>query len=79
MKILKLSIGDRNEIINEYKIINITLSKVYEYGQKSNKLTPLEQTKYINYDELLKIRKILYNEWEEEYENTPLNNLKIRN
>ena len=76
MKILKLSIGDRNEIINKYKIINITLSKIYEYGQKSNKLSPLEQTKYINYDELLKIWKILYNDWEEEYENTPLNKFK---
>ncbi len=30
MKLLKLSIGERHEIINKYKIINITLSKIYD-------------------------------------------------
>jgi hypothetical protein len=79
MKLLKLSIGERHEIINKYKVINITLSKIYEFGQKSNKLTPLEQTKFINYNELLKIRQELYNEWDEEYENTTLNKYKILN
>ena len=81
MKLLKLSIGERHEIINKYKIINITLSKIYEFGQKTNILTPLEQTKFINYDELLKIRQTLYNDWLDEYENTALNkykNLKLR-
>ena len=81
MKLLKLSIGERHEIINQYKIINITLSKIYEFGQKTNILTPLEQTKFINYDELLKIRQILYNDWLDEYENTALTkykNLKLR-
>ena len=76
MKLLKLSIGERHEIINKYKLININLSKIYEFGQKTNKLTPLEQTKFINYDELLKIRRELYNEWDEEYENTTLNKYK---
>ena len=81
MKLLKLSIGERQEIINKYKLINITLSKIYEFGQKSNKLTPLEETKFINYDELLKIRQSLYNDWLDEYENTALTkykNLKLR-
>ena len=76
MKILKLAINERDEIINKYKIINITLSKIYEFTQKTNKLSPLEQTKFINYDELLKIRQELYNDWENEYENTPLNKYK---
>ena len=76
MKILKLSIGERQEIINKYKIINITLSKIYEFGQKTNKLTPLETTKFINYDELLKIRQELYNDWFNEYENTALTKYK---
>ena len=70
------SVGERHEIINKYKIINITLSKIYEFGQKSNKLTPLEETKFINYDELLKIRQILYNDWLDEYENTALTKYK---
>ena len=76
MKLLKLAVGERHEIINKYKIINITLSKIYEFGQKSNKLTPLEETKFINYDELLKIRQILYNDWLDEYENTALTKYK---
>jgi len=76
MKLLKLSIGERHEIINKYKLININLSKIYEFGQKTNILTPLEQTKFINYDELLKIRQTLYNDWLDEYENTALNKYK---
>ena len=76
MKLLKLSLGERHEIINKYKLININLSKIYEFGQKTNKLTPLEQTKFINYDELLKIRQELYNDWENEYESTTLNKYK---
>ncbi len=63
-------------IINKYKVINITLSKIYEFGQKTNKLTALEQTEFINYDELLHIQKELYNEWDEEYENATLNKYK---
>ena len=39
-------------------------------------MTPLEQTKFINYDELLKIRQELYNDWENEYESTTLNKYK---
>ena len=76
MKILKLAISERDEIINKYKIINITLSKIYEFGQKTNKLSPLETTKFINYNELLKIRQDLYNDWENEYESTTLNKYK---
>ena len=44
--------------------------------KKTNKLTPLEQTKFINYDELLKIRQILYNDWLDEYENTAVTKYK---
>ena len=40
MKLLKLSISERHEIINKYKVINIMLSKIYEFGQKLNKLSP---------------------------------------
>ncbi len=46
---------------------------------KKNKLTSLEQTKHINYDELLKIRQEsqgLYNAWLEEYDTTTLNEYK---
>ena len=76
MKLLKLAVGERHEIINKYKIINITLSKIYEFGQKNNKLTPLEETKFINYEKLLTIRQDLYNDWLDEYENTALTKYK---
>ncbi len=50
LKILKLVAGERAEIVNKYKVININLSKIYEYSQKTNTLTLLEATKFINYD-----------------------------
>ena len=76
MKLLKLSLGERHEIINKYKTININLSKLYEYQQKNNLLSDLEKTKFIEHEKLLKIRQDLYNDWLEEYENTPLNKYK---
>ena len=76
LKILKLVVGERAEIVNKYKLININLSKIYEYSQKTNTLTPLEATKFINYDDLLKIREELYNDWENDFENTGLNKYK---
>jgi len=76
MKLWKLSFSERHEIINKYKLININLSKIYEFGQKTNILTPLEQTKFINYGQLLQIRQELYNDWLDEYENTALNKYK---
>ena len=58
----------------------MTISNIYEFVQKTNILTtPLEQTKFINYDELLKIQQELYNDWESEYESTTLNKYKILN
>ena len=76
LKILKLVVGERAEIVNKYKVININLSKICEYSQKTNTLTPLEATKFINYDDLLKIRQDLYNDWETDFENTGLNKYK---
>ena len=76
MKILKLVVGERSEIVNKYKVININLSKIYEFGQKTNKLSKLEATKFINYEDLLKLRDDLYNDWENDFENTGLNKYK---
>ena len=76
LKFLKIAVGERAEIVNKYKVINITLSKIYEYNQKSNKLTKIEETKFINYDELLKIRQLLYDDWEDTYEQAPLTKYK---
>ena len=75
-KLLKLSLGEKHEMNNKYKTININLSKIYEFQQKNNKLSELEQTKFISHDKLLKIRQELYNDWLEEYENTALTKYK---
>ena len=42
----------------------------------SNTVTPLEATKFINYDDLLKIRQDLYDDWENDFETTVLNKYK---
>jgi hypothetical protein len=76
MKILKLSLGERHEIINKYKTRNINLSKLYEFQQKNNELSELEKTKFIEHEKSLKIRQDLYNDWENEFESTPLNKYK---
>ena len=34
MKLLKLSIIERHEMFNKYKLINFDLSKIYEFGQR---------------------------------------------
>ena len=34
MKLLKLSLGERHEIIDKYKTIHMNLSKLYEFQQK---------------------------------------------
>ena len=50
----------------------MNLSNIYEFWQKNNQLSELEQTKFIKHDELLKIRQDLYNDWETEYVTTTL-------
>jgi hypothetical protein len=63
------------EIITKYKLINKNLSLIHEQKESENKLDEGEQKKFIDYNDLLKIRNNLYNDWVESYENLTI---KIR-
>jgi hypothetical protein len=56
------------ELINKFKVLNMALSLIHNLKEGENKLDDNEQTKYINYEELLKLQKKLYRDWEEAYE-----------
>jgi hypothetical protein len=49
----------------------MTLTKIHEMREKGNKLSPLEETKYISYPDLLTLRQNIYNKWFEEYNEAP--------
>jgi hypothetical protein len=76
LKLLKLSLGEKHEMVNKYKLLNKSLSLMFEMNEKKNILSKLEKTKFIDYNDLLKIRKIIYNKWENEFENTGLDKYK---
>ena len=76
LKLLKLSLGEKHEMVNKYKLLNKSLSLMFEMKEKQNILSKLEKTKFVEYDDLLKIRQLLYNKWENEYENTGLHKYK---
>ena len=76
LKLLKISLGEKHEMVNKYKLLNKSLSLMFEMNEKKNILSKLEQTKFVEYNDLLKIRQMLYNKWETEYENTGLDKYK---
>ncbi len=53
-------------------MINIALSKKKWVWTENKYFNTSRTNKFINYDELLKIRQNLYNEWLDEYETTAL-------
>jgi len=77
LKILKLCIDDEtNEMIKKYKIINFELSQIYQFNDKKNELNEREQKAFITHNELLKLRAILYETWETEFNETALTKYK---
>jgi len=76
MHLLKISLGERVEVVNKYKVLNMALSKMHEIKERENILDEREEKAFIEYTELLKLRQQLYNEWLEIYENTPLTKYK---
>ena len=76
LKILKISTGERSEIVKKYKCLQAALSKMNETTEKQNILNEQELKSFVPYPELLKLREKLYNEWENNYENTALNKYK---
>jgi len=77
LKFIKLADGERSEMVNKYKLLNKTLTKINDMRDKENKLTPLEETKFISYPDLLTLRQNIYNKWFEEY-NEAVNKQNIR-
>ena len=76
MKILKIAVGERSEIVNKYKVLQMALSKIHEHKEQENKINKNESESYVPYKELISLRNKIYEEWENKYENTPLNRFK---
>jgi len=76
LKLLKLSVGERVEIVNKYKALNQSLSKIYDMKDKMNIISELEETKFVSWLDLNKLKKKLYNEWLDLYEGTTLDKYK---
>ena len=67
MHFLKLAeAGD--EMINKYKVLNMSLSLIHNLKEGENKLDDKEQTNFISYEDLLKLQQSLYKSWEQKYE-----------
>lgn len=67
MHFLKLAeAGD--EMINKYKVLNMSLSLIHNLKEGENKLDDKEQTNFISYEELQKLQQKLYKDWEKKYE-----------
>jgi hypothetical protein len=76
MHLLKISLGERVEVVNKYKVLNMALSKMHDMKERDNILDEREEKAFIEYSELLKLRQQLYNDWLETYENAPLTKYK---
>ena len=84
MKLLKIAVDERSEIVNKYKVLQMALSKMHEQKEQNNELNEDEAESFVPFDDLVELRNKIYNEWEEKYENTPLKkyknpNLRINN
>ena len=76
MKLLKITVGERVEIVNKYKIIQMALSKMHENKEQENVLNDDESKSFVPFKTLVELRNKIYEEWEEKYETTPLNKFK---
>jgi hypothetical protein len=56
------------EIINKFKVLNMSLSLIHNFKEGHNILDEKEQTNFISYEELIKLQKSLYKTWEQAYE-----------
>ena len=76
MKLLKIAVGERVEIVNKYKIIQMALSKMHEQKEQQNELNEDEEQSFVPFKTLVEFRNKIYQDWDEKYENTPLNKYK---
>jgi hypothetical protein len=76
LKLLKIAVGERVEIVNKYKVLQMALSKMHENKEQNNELNEVEAQSFVPYKDLIRLRNKIYEEWNETYENTPLNKYK---
>ena len=76
LKLLKISVGERSEIVNKYKILQMALSKMNDNKERENILNENEVKSFVPFNNLVHLRNEIYSDWEEEYESTPLNKYK---
>ena len=77
MTLLKIAVDERSEIVNKYKVLQMTLSKMHEHKEQNNELNEDETESFVPFKDLIKLRNKIFAEWEEKYENTPLKNIYI--
>ena len=70
LKLLKISVGERVEIVDKYKVLQMALSKMHEAKEQNNELNETEARSFVPYKDLINLRNKLYEQWEEEYDNT---------
>jgi hypothetical protein len=76
MKLLKIAVGERVEIVNKYKILQMALSKMHENKEQNNELNEDEEKSFVPYKDLINLRNKIYEEWQDKYETTALNKYK---
>ncbi len=54
----------------------MALSKMHENKEQNNELNEVEAQSFVPYKDLIRLRNKIYEEWNETYENTPLNKYK---
>ena len=76
LKLLKISVGERVEIVDKFKVLQMALSKMHENKEQNNELNEVEEHSFVPYKDLIQLRNTIYEDWVEKYENTPLNKYK---
>ena len=76
MKLLKLAVGERVEIVNKYKVLQMALSKMHEHKEQNNELNEDEEQSFVPFKTLVELRNKIYKKWDEKYETTALNRYK---
>ena len=56
LKILKMSIGERSEIVNKYKWLHMALSKMYDNKEQDNVLNENEEKSFVRFNDLIDLR-----------------------
>ena len=64
------------EIINKYKVLNMSLSLIHNLKEGKNELDDKEEQKFIKYEDLLILQQSIYKIWEQKYEEQSIKKIK---